>query len=330
MLTANVGRMANPQLSVVSPCYNEEQCLFELYRRLTAVCKAAVGDNYEIVLVDDGSRDATRGLITQFAADDHHVVGVLLSRNFGHQMALSAGLEVCRGDRVLIIDADLQDPPELLTEMMSQMDKGFDVVYGQRIQRHGDGLFKRFSAAAFYRLLNSLVDIDIPPSSADFRLVSRRALNVLLSMPERDRFIRGMIRWVGFPQTPVLYDRQGRFAGSTKYPLRKMLRLAIDAITSFSIVPLRIASFLGISFAFVGLLVLVQVVVEWWYGSTIPGWASLMSAVVLLGSVQLIVIGILGEYLGRLYIESKQRPPYVIEKVIRSSKIPVGAQTGQE
>lgn len=306
-----------PALSAVVPCYNEAETISELYRRLAAACSFAVGDNYEVVLVDDGSRDETWNCINDLCQTDGHVIGVALSRNHGHQLALSAGLTVCRGERILIIDADLQDPPELLPEMMRLMDAGADVVFGQRVRREGETHFKRGSAALFYRLLRRLVDIDIPLDAGDFRLMSRRSLDVLVSMPEQHRFVRGMVSWIGFKQVPLRYERQARFAGETKYPIRKMVRFALDAITSFSVRPLRAASYLGLLFGVFGLALLVSTLVAWLAGETVQGWTSVMCVVLLLGSAQLFVTGVFGEYLGRLYLETKRRPLFVIDKVVR-------------
>lgn len=238
-----------------------------------------------------------------------------LSRNHGHQLALTAGLTQCRGDRILVIDADLQDPPELLADMLALADRGADVVYGQRRTRKGETRFKTATAAMFYRLLRRLVDIDIPLDAGDFRLMSRRALDVLNNMPEHHRFIRGMVSWIGMRQVPILYDRDARYAGETKYPLRKIIRFAIDAITGFSVAPLRLASFLGVIAAGLSLLLMIYTLGSWLLGSTIAGWTSLTSIVLLIGSVQLIVLGIIGEYLGRLYVEAKRRPLFVIEAI---------------
>jgi dolichol-phosphate mannosyltransferase len=315
---------AAPGLSAVVPCYNEDDGLAELERRLSAACRAVCGDDYEIVLVNDGSRDATWRVIRSLAEADSHIAGVDLSRNYGHQLALTAGLSVCRGRRVLVIDADLQDPPELLGDMMALMDRGADVVYGQRRSRAGEGWFKRVTAALFYRMLRHLTDIDIPVDAGDFRLMSRRALEALQSMPESHRFIRGMVSWIGFHQVPLVYDRAERFAGQTKYPFRKMARFAIDAITGFSTRPLRLASYAGLALAAFGLLMLGYALHEWWLGDVIAGWTSVMSAVLLLGSVQMLFLGIFGEYLGRLYVEAKRRPLFIVRDVVRA---PRGART---
>jgi dolichol-phosphate mannosyltransferase len=308
----------NVRLSVVVPCYREEAGVAELHRRVTAAAAAAVGDDYELILLNDGSPDATWPRICELAARDPRVVAISLSRNHGHQLALSAGLSFARGERVFMLDADLQDPPELLAEMMRAMDAGADVVYGQRIRRAGETLFKRTTASIFYRLLARLADVPIPPDSGDFRLVSRRALAVLNGMPERQRFVRGMIGWIGFRQVALPYERQARTTGRSSYPLRTMIRLALDAITGFSTRPLRLASLLGLFMAALGGIGIVITVGAWIGGRTVAGWASVMVVLLSLGGIQLIVLGIIGEYLGRLYMESKQRPLYVVDE-IRSS-----------
>ncbi len=311
-------KTARPALSVVSPCFNEEESLPELYRRVSAACREQVGDDYEIVLVDDGSSDASRTIIRDLAETDPHVVGVFLSRNYGHQIALTSGLHICRGDRTLIIDADLQDPPELLGDMIRLMDTGADVVYGKRTARQGESRFKRFSAGAFYRLLNRVIDIDIPTDTGDFRLMSRRSLDELNRMPEQHRFIRGMVSWLGFRQVPLEYVREKRFAGETKYPLRKMIHFAIDAIAGFSIVPLRLSVFLGLFCALIGAVFLVYTIHGYLVGNTIQGWTTTMTAVLVLGGGQLLMLGVIGEYLGRLYMQSKNRPLYIIQDIVRS------------
>lgn len=313
--------MLNISLSVVVPCYNEEDGIQELHRRVTDVCQACVGGGYELVLVNDGSSDATWKLMCELSELDKNLVAVNLSRNHGHQLALSAGLQMCRGERIFIIDADLQDPPELLPKMMARMDDGCDVVFGQRIKREGETAFKKASAFAFYRLLNRMVDIDIPRDTGDFRLMSRRAVDILNSMPEHHRFIRGMVSWIGMRQEALPYERAARFAGETKYPLSKMIRFAIDAITGFSVRPLRLASYLGFCFGIATLLLLSYVLVAYFLGLTVEGWTSLAVIILALGSVQLFVVGVMGEYLGRLYIESKRRPLFVIQEVICSTEL---------
>ncbi len=308
--------MSVPYLSIVIPCYNEEESLPELLRRLTLVVEKFDDMSYEIVLIDDGSSDQTRSLIRQFSESRTDIVGVFLSRNYGHQLALTAGLKVCRGERILILDADLQDPPELLSDMMNLMDEGADVVYGKRTKRHGEGAFKLATAHVFYRLLNRLIDVEIPSDTGDFRLMSRRALNALNDMPEQHRFIRGMVSWIGFKQVPLEYVRDARFAGDTKYPFRKMLSFAFDAIAGFSILPLRMSIYLGFLCAIVGLFFLGYTVYSYVAGITVQGWTTLMTVVLIMGSGQLLVLGVIGEYLGRLYIQSKNRPLFVIEDIV--------------
>jgi polyisoprenyl-phosphate glycosyltransferase len=303
------------QLSIVVPCFNEAQGLGELYRRVAAAATGVVGASFELVLVNDGSRDHTWASMCALAAAHPDVVAVDLSRNHGHQLALSAGLSVARGSRVLVLDADLQDPPELLPQMMRAMDGGADVVYGQRRRRAGEAWFKRASAALFYRVLDRLTDVQIPVDTGDFRLMSRRTVDLLNSMPESHRFIRGMVSWLGFTQVPIPYDRDARYAGGTGYTFRKMLHLALDAITGFSTRPLRIASLLGLVFAGLGLVGVALSIVGWLWGHTVPGWTSVMVVVLVMGGIQLTVLGIVGEYLGRLYVEAKRRPLFVIQEL---------------
>lgn len=306
------------KLTVVIPCHNESEAFSECLRRVKASCSEQSGWEYEIVFVNDGSTDATWDNISDAARHDPHVVGVNLSRNFGHQIALTAGLSICRGERIFILDADLQDPPELLEKMMKRMDAGADVVYGQRLSRDGESLFKRMTAIAFYRFLNFLSDLDIPKDTGDFRLINRSVLETLLSMPETDRFIRGMISWVGFRQEALPYQRAKRIAGKSKYPINRMVRFSIDAITGFSIRPMRIASIFGLILAIFTLLMLAWTLYSWFVTDTAPGWASLMTVILLIGSVQMLVLGIIGEYLGRLFMQSKQRPLFVIQETVGS------------
>jgi polyisoprenyl-phosphate glycosyltransferase len=303
-------------LSIVVPCFNEQECLAALHERLTKAAKAAAGKDYELVLINDGSNDRTWPMMQELAAADPHLVAVNLSRNHGHQLALTAGLDLCRGDRILIIDADLQDPPELLSDMMLAMQReGADVVYGVRSSRAGETRFKRATAHAFYRMLARATEVDIPLDAGDFRLMSRRALDVLLSMPEQARFIRGMVAWIGFKQVPFVYRRDERFAGDTKYPLRKMIRFAFDALTGFSSAPLKLASHAGLWLAAGSGIIVVYILFAWASGKSIPGWTSLMLVVVVLGAVQMFVLGMMGEYIGRLYSQAKQRPLYIIQEI---------------
>lgn len=305
------------RLSVVVPCFNEIAVLPALRARLMAACQDAVGEDFEIVLVDDGSTDGTRRLIAAYHSEDPRVVGVLLSRNHGHQLALAAGLSFCRGERVLILDADLQDPPELLPQMMARMDQGFDVVFGRRRSRAGETRFKTGAAHLFYRVLRRFSTVEIAADAGDFRLLSRRVVDIVVKMPEEHRFLRGMISWIGFAQSPFDYDRAPRLAGETKYPLRKMLRLAADALTGFSTLPLRLASYAGFAFAGIGVLLMIYVLASWMAGAVVAGWTSLMATVLIIGSVQLIVVGILGEYIGRLYMQSKARPLFIVDQLLR-------------
>jgi len=303
-------------LSIVVPCFNEQECLVALHERLGAAARKVVAEDFEIVLVNDGSRDSSWDRMRRMAEADRHLVAINLSRNHGHQLALTAGLDLCRGETVMIIDADLQDPPELLPEMMQVMrDEGADVVYGVRRSRSGETAFKRATAHGFYRLLSRATEVDIPVDTGDFRLMSRRALDALLSMPEQARFIRGMVAWIGFKQVPFAYDRQERFAGSTKYPLRKMLRFAFDALTGFSSAPLKLASHAGLALSIGSMILILYIAYAWAAGQSIQGWTSLMLVVVVLGAVQMFVLALMGEYIGRLYNEAKRRPLYVVQEV---------------
>lgn len=306
------------KISVVAPCYNEQGVLPLFHQRVTATCQPL--GPYEIILVDDGSTDGTWSAICDLARDDEHVVGLRLSRNHGHQLALTAALAHASGDRILIIDADLQDPPELLPDMIALMAQGADVVYGQRRHRAGESKFKLITAHLFYRLLRLLTEAPIPEDTGDFRLINRSVLDVFNRMPEQERFIRGMISWIGFTQRPLLYDRAARAAGESKYPVRKMLRFAANAVTSFSTRPLRLASYLGALIGCLCLLGIIYLVFAHYSGQTVAGWTSLIIVILFVGALQLLVLGIIGEYLGRLFLESKGRPLYIIsEKSLRAS-----------
>ncbi|HEX6660792.1 MAG TPA: glycosyltransferase family 2 protein [Sphingomicrobium sp.] len=303
-------------LSIVVPCFDEEACLSVLHGRLTAAARAAVGDDYEIVLVNDGSRDRSWAIMQDLSAADAHLVAINLSRNHGHQLALTAGLDLCRGDVILVIDADLQDPPELLSEMLATMrSEDADVVYGVRKSRAGETAFKRATAHGFYRLLSRATEVDIPVDTGDFRLMSRRALDAFLAMPEQARFIRGMVAWIGFRQVPLPYNRDERFAGETKYPLRKMIRFALDALTGFSSAPLKLASHAGLWLSLGSVLIVAYIFIGWLSGRSVPGWTSLMLVVVVLGAIQMFVLALMGEYLGRLYNQAKNRPLYIVQEI---------------
>jgi len=301
-------------LSIVVPCYNEEAVIAEFHRRVVAALEAIELD-LEIIYTDDGSRDQTANILRELQQKDGRVRVVSLSRNFGHQLAVTAGLEHARGDAVVIIDADLQDPPEVIPEMIERWRDGYQVVYGLRVRRAGETTFKRWSAKLFYRLLNRLSEIEIPPDVGDFRLLDRQVVDVLLAMPERDRFLRGMISWVGFKQVAVIYDREPRRAGTSKYPLMKMLGFALDSVISFSFAPLRLAIWVGfgaIAASFAGIiyaLIIRLYTTEW-----VRGWASIFTAILFLGGIQLITLGIVGEYVGRIYAEVKMRPLYVVRE----------------
>ncbi len=268
------------------------------------------------MLVNDGSRDGSWPMMQRLAAADTKVFAVNLSRNHGHQLALTAGLDLCRGATILITDADLQDPPELLPAMLDAMrEQKADVVYGVRKSRAGETAFKRATAHGFYRLLSRATEVDIPLDAGDFRLMSRRALDALLAMPEQARFIRGMVAWIGFRQAPFAYDRAERFAGETKYPLSKMMRFAFDALTGFSSAPLKLASHAGLGLSLGSILLILYIAYAWIAGRSIQGWTSLMLVVVVLGAIQMFVLALMGEYIGRLYNEAKRRPLYIVQEV---------------
>lgn len=295
-----------------------------LCERLAAACTGAGVSDYEIVLVNDGSRDATWAGIVEHSRRDGRIVGVNLSRNHGHQLALSAGLSLCRGERVLVIDADLQDPPELLSTMMRLMDEGAAVVYGQRRSRAGESTFKRSSAAAFYRLLRRLTETAMPVDAGDFRLMRREVVDVLNAMPENHRFIRGMVSWIGYDQVALPYDRAPRASGETHYPLRRMIRLGLDAITGFSTAPLRFSTYVACSFLLIAAALSLYVLYFVVFVGIVRGWASLFLGLLIFSSVQLFCLGVVGEYVGRIYIETKRRPLYIIREVYRA---PVVEQT---
>jgi dolichol-phosphate mannosyltransferase len=306
-----------PQLSVVIPCFNEADSLRETQRRLAEVASQLPSLAVEWIYVNDGSRDSTLSVLRELTGVDDRVRVISLARNFGHQMAVTAGIDAASGDAIVIIDADLQDPPELITEMVAQWQLGYDVVYGTRIDRAGESWFKLASARAFYRLLNRLSEVPIPLDTGDFRLISRRVADALREMPERDRFLRGMVSWVGFKQVALPYRRAPRFAGQSQYPLRKMFRFATDGILSFSSAPLRVSVGLGITAAALALAGIVYaLVLRLFTDIWVEGWTALMIAVLFIGGVQLISIGILGAYVGRIYNEIKRRPLYVVDERI--------------
>jgi dolichol-phosphate mannosyltransferase len=302
-------------LSVVVPCYNEEDVIRQSHARLSTALQST-GLNYEIVYVNDGSRDNTLAILRELQIADEHVRVVSFARNFGHQVAVTAGIEFSTGDAVVLIDADLQDPPELIQKMVQMWMDGYQVVYGVRESRTGESAFKLLTAKYFYRIINSVSEVKIPLDTGDFRLMDRRVVNVLKNMPERDRFLRGMVSWVGFRQTPLHYARSERMAGGTKYSIRKMVVFALDGIVSFSLVPLRLATLFGlISALSCGLGILYAIALRLLTNESVSGFTLIFVSTFLLGSMTLFCLGIIGEYIGRIYRELKSRPLYVVEEV---------------
>jgi dolichol-phosphate mannosyltransferase len=306
----------HPTLSVVAPCFNEEGVLHELYRRISQVLDSS-GEPWELVLVNDGSRDRTPAIMRELHAQDERVKVVDFARNFGHQIAVTAGMDYAQGDAVVLIDADLQDPPELILEMLAKWREGYEVVYAIRAERKGETWFKDFTAKMFYRIIYKITDIDIPMDTGDFRLMDRKVVNALKTMHEKHRFMRGMSVWVGFRQTGVKYVRAERYAGETKYPLKKMLKFAMDGITSFSYFPLQLATYIGFIAALLAVLGIIVTIILRLSGShAFLGQATTLVSVLFLGGVQLICLGILGEYLGRIYDEVKGRPLYIVREAL--------------
>lgn len=303
-----------PMFSIIAPVYNEVESLPELYRRIKEIMDRT-GEPWELILVDDGSQDGSTGVIRELAAQDHCVKPVIFARNFGHQIAVTAGLDFAQGSAVVIIDADLQDPPEVILELIDKWREGYEVVYAVRAERVGETPFKKFTAALFYRLIYQITDVKIPLDTGDFRLMDRKVVDVLNSMRERHRFLRGMSAWVGFKQVGVPYRREARYAGTTKYPFRKMLKLALNAITGFSYFPLQLATYLGFGAAGLSILMIpVVIILRSLTGSELVGQATTLVAVLFLGGVQLISLGLLGEYLGRVYDEVRGRPLYIVSQ----------------
>lgn len=310
------------RLSVIVPCYNEAEVIDVFVDRMTKACQECVGENFEIILVDDGSSDETMELIVKCNASDPRIVGLQLFRNHGHQLAASAGLQISRGDRVLLIDADLQDPPELLPAFAAKMDEGYDVVYGRRTNRSGETWFKKLSASLFYRGLTRLTDTPIPLDTGDFRLMTREITDFLNEMPERHRFLRGMVSWIGGRQVAYDYQRDSRLAGKTKYTLSKMIALALDAITGFSTFPLRLATYLAFASVFCALILAAYILYSYFYLSVVEGWTSLGFIILILSSAQLLALGLLGEYVGRLYVQQQGRPTMLVRRILRSDSDP--------
>jgi len=312
--------------SIVAPIYNEKENLSELYRRIKEVMDST-GESWELLLVDDGSTDGSTEIIHRLAEQDERVRPVIFARNFGHQIAITAGWDYARGDAVIIIDADLQDPPELILEMAKKWKEGYEVVYAVRAEREGESWFKLWTASLFYRLIYRITDVKIPLDTGDFRLMDRKVVNVLKQMRERHRFPRGMSAWVGFRQVGVEYKRAARFAGETKYPFKKMFRLALNAITGFSYFPLQVATYFGFISAGLAAIAIPIVIYTRVTGSrAFFGQATTLIAVLFLGGVQLICVGILGEYVGRLYDEAKGRPLYIVREAPEGEPSVVGEQ----
>lgn len=303
-----------PVYSIIAPVYNEKECLPVLMQRLEAVMNTT-NQPWELVLVDDGSRDGSTDIIRDLAAKDKRIRAVIFARNFGHQIAVSAGMDYARGDAVVVIDADLQDPPEVILDLIEKWKEGYQVVYAVREDREGESWFKKTTASFFYRMIARITDVKIPLDTGDFRLLDRRVVDVMNSMPERHRFLRGMSSWIGFKQIGVKYHRAARFAGETKYPLKKMLKLALNAVTGFSYFPLQLATYLGFIIAGLSIIGIPVVIIMRLLGSqSFFGQATTLIAVLFLGGIQLICLGILGEYIGRIYDEAKGRPLYVVSE----------------
>src|SRR5450432_3804850 len=315
--------MRGPTLSLVLPIFNEAEIIPELSRRLQAFLAdlaSGVGQSWEVIFVNDGSSDESLELLKGLAAGEPRFKVLSFARNFGHQLAITAGMDRAEGEAVVVMDADLQDPPEVVGEMLARWRQGFDVVFAIRSKRHGESWFKKLTAAAFYRILRAMLGgVSIPADAGDFRLMSRPVVLTMRALREQHRFVRGMVAWVGFRQAAVTYDRPARFAGETKYPFGKMLRFAIDGITSFSIVPLRMATWLGIVSGFIAVGAAAWALVEGARGHVVPGWTTIMIVVSLGTCAQLLMIGILGEYVGRIYEEVKRRPLYVIGEELNLS-----------
>lgn len=304
-------------ISIITPCYNEEEVINETIRRFNSSIKNINKYKFEFIFIDDGSTDKTYEILKKNSLTDKKIKIISFSRNFGHQAALSAGLENCKGDAAIIIDADLQDPPELINDMITKWNKGFKVVYGQRIERKSETIFKKLSAKYFYRILNFLTEVNIPLDTGDFRLIDKSIIDILKTMPENKKFYRGLIAWCGFKQSSIEYSRDKRFAGKTKYPLFKMIQFSLDGILSLSIKPLKIITIIGFFIAFLSFIGISNIIYnKIFHGAMITGWASILVAILFIGGIQLISIGILGEYLGRSYSEIQKRPKYIINKKV--------------
>ncbi len=308
--------MENKLLSIVVPVYNEQEVIDETFRRLSAVFKDFFM-KVEYIFINDGSKDNTYFKLKEIASRNPEVRIINFARNFGHQIAITAGMDYAKGDAIVIIDADLQDPPEVILEMVDKWKEGFEVVYGKRLQRDGETFFKKVTAKTFYRFLDSMTDVKLPVDVGDFRLIDRKVCDAMKCLPERSRYVRGLVSWVGFKQTSVEYHREKRFAGETKYPLKKMLKLAGDGIFSFSYKPLKLATFIGMLVSVCSFIYLVVVLIQRFVkNDVVSGWASSIAVTLFLNGVMLIVIGIMGEYVGRIYEEVKARPLYIVGELM--------------
>lgn len=300
------------KISIVVPMYNEQEVAKEFYNRTTSVLTKLIEYDYEIIVVNDGSRDKTLEILLSLVREDEHVKVINFSRNFGHQAAITAGIENATGDAIITIDADLQDPPEIIVDMIKEYEKGYDIVYAKRKSRKKDTFFKRETAKLYYKILNKLSDIKIPENVGDFRLISKRVQEVFIKLPEKDRYVRGMFAWMGFNQTMVEFDRASRYAGKTKYPLSKMIKLALSGIVGFSTKPLRIIFKLGLATTFISFILMIYAIVMKILGSVENGWSSIMVAITFIGGIQLLSLGIVAEYIAKIYGEVKERPVYII------------------
>lgn len=309
-------------ISLVVPMYFEEEVATECYNRLTEVLSGITNYDYELVFVNDGSTDQTLPILHSLADKDPHVKVLSFARNFGHQVAVSCGIDYAKGDAIVIIDADLQDPPELIPEMIKYWERGYEVVYGKRKKRNGETAFKLVTAKLFYKVLDNLSEVHIPRDTGDFRLIDRKVADVLRNLSEHNRFLRGLVAWSGFHQYALEYERDERFAGETKYPLKKMIRFALDGIISFSAKPLKLITGLGIFSVFVAFLIMLYALASFIFPSinTAPGWTSIMITMTFIGGVQLISVGVLGEYIARMYDESKNRPLYIVDETYNIDK----------
>lgn len=301
--------------SIVIPVFNEEEVIEHTYERIKTVMKNADG-NYELLFINDGSRDRSVEILLNLSEQDNRIKIVDFSRNFGHQIAITAGMDYALGDAIVIIDADLQDPPELILEMIQKWKEGYDVVYAKRTARKGETFFKKQTASAFYRTLRAMTEIEIPIDTGDFRLIDRKVCNQMKNIHEKNRFVRGLVSWVGFKQSAVEYERDERFAGETKYPLKRMLKLSLDGITSFSYKPLKLANYLGASLSVIGFVYMLIVLYQKLFTTTtVTGWSSIIVIQLFFSGITLMMLGVIGEYIGRIYDEAKGRPLYIVKDI---------------